>query len=78
MLHDLGIIVIFPIPPIFWSAKFLLLSLYNKNSLYGTNGAPSPPAAISITLKLDITFVFVSYAITAGSPIWSVEDTKLL
>lgn len=44
-------------------------------SEYGTSGAPCPPAAMSIVRKFEITVVFVSYAITAGSQfaMWKVS-----
>ena len=65
----------FPIPPIFCNTIFFLSSLKYIYSNIGTNGAPSPPAITSATLKSLTTLIPVKTLIICPSPICNVEAT---
>ena len=70
--------VTFEIPPIFCTRTFLFNGLNHFSSAKQTSGAPSPPAAISASLKLEIVKHPVSRAITELSPTCKVLFKDIL
>ena len=62
-----------PMPPIFCTMRGFVWSVNSAQSAYGTSGAPSPPAAMSRTRKSATVVMPVRSAMTAASPICSVE-----
>ena len=68
-----GSTVMLPMPPIFCKIRVASVLLYNMYSVNGTSGAPWPPAARSATRKSETVTSPVSCAITAPSPICTVQ-----
>ena len=68
-----GSTVMFPMPPMFCKSRVRSGVLYNMYSVNGTSGAPWPPAARSATRKSETVTSPVSCAMTAPSPICTVQ-----
>ena len=68
-----GRTVMLPMPPIFCKSRVRSVLLYNRYSVNGTRGAPCPPAATSATRKSETVTSPVRCAMTAPSPICTVQ-----